>query len=526
MNTNNFLLVIDIEKNYNFYEENNDFVLLNRGLINLKNFKKIFLKDFIKERKKIYEKLVKKISSSVVQKSHLDLPLIEFEINNLRNDRYSFIDRIINFIILKKIIFKKKIKKIKIISDNPNTFYILNNLNIEIEKIKIPKQKKNIVFLRLRLIKFYLKTFFVVLFLLIRKKNKIKKKKEFFFCIFLNKFNYSKKNSNKKTYLNFLQTDETHLNFNFFKILKNIDSLEDTNVLHIESFISLKYIIFLISKTIFMSNDLSFLKKNFNFEGLDFSEEINYLYTASFLNRSKLLIYDHAITKFLKVFNIQKIHLYMFEYSFGFYLINKIRRFSPKIEIVGYQHGIFTNNLCWFDILRSIRDKKNYLPNKIFATNTYSFNDYKEKLGKIKIYLKERSSLSEKNILSQIKIKKESKNMIVFCGTHDIADLYYFFKNTECFRNKNIFFKLHPKNRFNFKKTRNIFKISNIKSKNFSNIIISQTSSLIYNFLKMKKKISVIDLDYKDNLLNSKLLKKINLISKKRSYDRKITLKI
>ena len=108
MNTNNFLLVIDIEKNYNFYEENNDFVLLNRGLINLKNCKQIFLKDFIKERKKIYEKLVKKISSSVVQKSHLDLPLIEFEINNLRNDRYSFIDRIINFIILKKIIFKKK----------------------------------------------------------------------------------------------------------------------------------------------------------------------------------------------------------------------------------------------------------------------------------------------------------------------------------------------------------------------------------------------------------------------------------
>ena len=43
-------------------------------------------------------------------------------------------------------------------------------------------------------------------------------------------------------------------------------------------------------------------KKNFNFEGLDFSEEINYLYTASFLNRSKLLIYDHAITKFFKSF--------------------------------------------------------------------------------------------------------------------------------------------------------------------------------------------------------------------------------
>ena len=60
--------------------------------------------------------------------------------------------------------------------------------------------------------------------------------------------------------------------------------------------------------------------------------------------------------------------------------------------------------------------------------------------------------MSEKNILSQIKIKKDSKNIIVFSGTHDIADLYYFFKNTECFRNKNIFFKLHPKNRFNFKK--------------------------------------------------------------------------
>ena len=50
--------------------------------------------------------------------------------------------------------------------------------------------------------------------------------------------------------------------------------------------------------------------------------------------------------------------MYLFEYSFGFYFINKIRNFSKQIKINGYQHGIFSENLLWLDILRLTKNKK------------------------------------------------------------------------------------------------------------------------------------------------------------------------
>ena len=168
---NNTLLILDIKKNYHLKEKNMKFVMLNRGLINLENCEQIFLKDFILERKRIYKKLIYQISKSVTKSIHQNIPLIEFEINNLRNDRYSFIDRILNFAVLKKIIFKKKIKKIKIISDNQNTFSIFENLNLDIEKIDLSSFKIKFNFIRFRLIKFYLKTFFVLIFLFVYKKK-------------------------------------------------------------------------------------------------------------------------------------------------------------------------------------------------------------------------------------------------------------------------------------------------------------------------------------------------------------------
>ena len=69
---------------------------------------------------------------------------------------------------------------------------------------------------------------------------------------------------------------------------------------------------------------------------------------------------------FLRKFDIKTIHMYLFEYSFGFYLINKIKSFSKQIKIIGYQHGIFSENLMWFDVLKSIRNKKNIYRAKLF----------------------------------------------------------------------------------------------------------------------------------------------------------------
>ena len=68
--------------------------------------------------------------------------MIEFEINNLRNDRYDFIDRIINLSIIRKIILLNNFDTIKIISDNKNTLDKFDKLNIKIEKIDFSKKEK------------------------------------------------------------------------------------------------------------------------------------------------------------------------------------------------------------------------------------------------------------------------------------------------------------------------------------------------------------------------------------------------
>ena len=72
---------------------------------------------------------------------------------------------------------------------------------------------------------------------------------------------------------------------------------------------------------------------------------------------------------------------------------------------------------------------------------------------------------------------------------------------------------MHPKNQFIFKNLKNIYQIKNHKNNYFSDVVISQTSSLVYDFLKINKKFSVVNIDYRSNLLNKKILKKTKVIS-------------
>ena len=91
------------------------------------------------------------------------------------------------------------------------------------------------------------------------------------------------------------------------------------------------------------------LKKiEIDIEGLDFNDELNSIYISSYINRSKLEIYSKAIPRFLKKNKVSNFKLYLFEYSFGHYLIRSIKEFSSKIKISGYQHGLFSNNLMCF----------------------------------------------------------------------------------------------------------------------------------------------------------------------------------
>ena len=108
----------------------------------------------------------------------------ELEIMNLRIDRYDFVDRMINLISIKKLIKKKKIRNIKIISDNPSTLNIFDNLSLNIEKEDLSKKIKSFKFSKLKIIKFYIKTFILLFFVKLMKKFVIFKKKVNFLYLY------------------------------------------------------------------------------------------------------------------------------------------------------------------------------------------------------------------------------------------------------------------------------------------------------------------------------------------------------
>ena len=130
----NTLLLIDLSKNFNLNEKNKQYIYLNKGNIHLNNCKQIKLKNFSNFRKKTYKALIKEFKKFILNNPENKFFLSEMEIFNLRNDRYEFPDRILNFLIIKKIILKRKKKKIQIISDNKSTLKIFDHLNLKVEK--------------------------------------------------------------------------------------------------------------------------------------------------------------------------------------------------------------------------------------------------------------------------------------------------------------------------------------------------------------------------------------------------------
>ena len=55
------------------------------------------------------------------------------------------------------------------------------------------------------------------------------------------------------------------------------------------------------------------------------------------------------------------------------------------------------------------------------------------------------------NFINEVKINKKSNNLIVFPGTHDVSDLYYFFINEKKFNTKKIFLNYIQKISLNLK---------------------------------------------------------------------------
>ncbi len=515
------LLLIDLSKNHNFEEKNKEYVYLNKGNVRLYNCKQIKLKDFVDLRKKIYSDLIKKLKKFILFNEKKKFFLSEMEIFNLRNDRYEFPDRILNYLIIKKLILKKKFKKVKIVSDNKATLKIFDNLNVEIEKKNLSKFNFNFHLPHLKIIKFLIKAIILVSYCKLLKftkneKNEKNEKNTFYLSLYPNKYFYGKENlfEKKRKICNFLMSDETHLNFNLRKLFHFAKITNEKKILNIEQYIKVSDILFLILKHSFNIFTLKDLRKiEINLQGLDFKEVLNDIYISSYINRSKLEIYSKAIPRFLKKNKVSNFKLYLFEYSFGYFLIRTIKEFSSKIKISGYQHGLFSNNLMWFDLIKSLKHRKKYVPNQIFCLNKYCLKDYKLKYKNTKVSIinfeKKKKNF---DLINCIKIKKKAKRILILSGLHDVKDLYLYAKNTLNFDEKDIFyFKLHPKNKFNFIPGPKIKKIDNFKKKTFSRVIVSQTSSLSFDFLSLKRNFSVIDFDYKQNYISTYLNKNKNI---------------
>ena len=199
-------------------------------------------------------------------------------------------------------------------------------------------------------------------FLRLDQKNE-RQKKTFYLSLYPNKYLYGKENffEKEKNICNFLMSDETHLNFDLRKLFHFAKVTNNKNIINIEQYIEISDILLLLLKHLSYIFILKKFKKiEIDIEGLNFNDELNSIYVSSYVNRSKLEIYSKAIPRFLKKNKVSNFKLYLFEYSFGHYLIRSIKEFSSKIKISGYQHGLFSNNLMWFDLIKSLKFKKIY----------------------------------------------------------------------------------------------------------------------------------------------------------------------
>ena len=198
------------------------------------------------------------------------------------------------------------------------------------------KTKKLYYFSFLKVLKFYLKSLLILLLIKFSKKRVLKKDyQNLYLSLYPNYYKdenelfFKKKNDLK---LNFLLTDETHLNTKLKNIKNKILNFNPTNTVNMENFIyfsDILLLIFLLPFKIFkIFRDLD---QKLIIENCDFSDFFKNYLNISIVNRLKLEIYNQSMCRFKKRFpNIKNFHYYMFEYSFGFFSQDYLRRILKK----------------------------------------------------------------------------------------------------------------------------------------------------------------------------------------------------
>ncbi len=505
------LVILDLKSNLNIKENDCHYIKLSSGSINLINSKQLFIKKYLN---RYYEKYKQKLIfnfKNKIRSSKVSF-LQECEIFNLRNDKEIFINKLIVILIIKKFILKDS-KLAKVITDDYFTYQVFKKMRFNVDYYG--KTKKLYYFSFLKVLKFYLKSLLILLLIKFSKKKVLKKNyQNLYLSLYPNYYKddnelfFKKKNDLK---LNFLLTDETHLNTKLKDIKNKILNFNPTNTVNMENFIyfsDILILIFLLPYKIFKI--FSDLDQKLIIENCDFSDFFKNYVNISIVNRLKLEIYNRSMSRFKKRFpDIKNFHYYMFEYSFGFFLARLFKKNFKKTKLIGYQHGIFSDNIMWLDIIKS--DKK-YLPNKILALNKFSLKDYKTKIKNNNIYLNKKINRIKKPF-SFIKNRKNKNKILIFTGLHDAKDIYNLVLNKKKKNTKDTYyFKFHPRIKFNFLQNKSMKKIEKVNENFFSSVLISQTSSLVYDFINFNKKFNTIACDYRPSLTSSKFGRKYELV--------------
>ena len=499
------LIIVDLEKDLNLNYDNALYVYLNSGKISFKDSKRLYLesirkKNFFKIKRSIIKILIDKVNKN---KKILDL-FPELNFFNLRNDKDRGYDLLINLLLIKKYKKLKKIKETIVLTDNELTknffseyddkvFYFNNRFNF---KFKL---------YRVKIIKFFIKSFFVILLskLLSRNINHNKNYNDASITLFpfffeKNKENfYLKKNDLK---INFLMGDETHIkNCTILTIIKNLIKNKTKNLINIETMVSFKDLFNSYKKAILNLKLINKIDLNLILENHNFGDFYKNNLNISIINRSKLEIYNKAIKKISYKYKIKKINLYLFEYSFGFYLIKQFKRYTKNIKIIAYQHGIFYKKLPWLEIITNIKFKKDYYPDYICAFNKEMIIHYKSVFKNKKIeYILKPKKISE--VAKRIVYNSKSKNILIILGakdTHEIIKILSDHTNNSYNDRFNYFIKPHPKRKITLDKNSKLQKIKNVNNIYFNKVIISPTSTIVYDMKKLKKPFYIFDIDYK-----------------------------
>ena len=379
------LVILDLKDNLEVKENNCEFINLSSGSINFTNSKKVFIKKYLD---RYYQSYKKKLIFNL--KIKIKLSSIKFlgecEVFNLRNDKELFLNKLIVILIIKKFIIKNY-KSVKIITDDYFTYKVFKKMNLVVNYFG--KTKKVYDFSILKILKFYLKTLVVLTLDKFLKKQVLRTDyKNLYLSMYPNFYDKGKETFFKKEKdlkVNFLLTDETHLNASLKDIKDTLNKFRQKNTVNLESFINFADIIKLILLIPYnLYKNFFSLNRKLVIEKCDFSDFFKYYINISLVNRFKLEIYKKSFLRLKKNFPILKISIITCSnivLVFFLPIFLKIILKNPTHWISAWN---ISDNIMWLDL---IKNNKNYLPHKIVALNKICAGDYKKVTKKRNIYL-------------------------------------------------------------------------------------------------------------------------------------------